>query len=72
MKAREIHDGRTKCPGCQVLGEVVVLSSSVLKMRRYRRRRCGCCGHRWSTFEISLEEFQVWERLKKLVRGERR
>lgn len=32
-----------------------VINSRPRGKTRMRRRQCGCCGHRWSTIEVSVD-----------------
>ena len=49
------------CPACGTVGETVVKDSRQIEKMgmsvRHRRRRCLDCDHRWSTFELSEEDF---------------
>jgi hypothetical protein len=44
------------CPQCSSADNVVVETRSSPGYRR-RRRQCGKCRERWTTYEVSLEVF---------------
>lgn len=56
------------CPECE--------SRSSCEKRRplggssavYRRRECVACGHRWSTYEISEDEWRAWRGVRAALR----
>ena len=50
------------CPKCSARGDVY--DSRERGTRKWRRRRCDFCGHRWTTIEIHMKE---WNRLRRVA-----
>ena len=46
----------TKCPRCGSLN-IMVLESRPREDFYFRRRKCNACGYRFSTAEISMDEY---------------
>jgi len=55
---------RILCPGCGERGKTRILDSRQTDRDgrdiRWRRRACSVCEHRWSTVEMSADEYERW------------
>lgn len=53
-----------RCPACG--GEKVAIKESrFVGSSRWRRRNCIQCDHKWTTYEVSSEDFDIISRSKK-------
>lgn len=71
----EIARARNALPGtCTICGSLAVYiieSRPLPNGGRRRRKRCGRCGHRETTYEISQEEYKALRRGTRLPREEK-
>lgn len=58
---KTIVDG-VQCPKCN--GESCVIDSRDGETSRRRRRKCSECGHRYTTYEVHVEEYDRLQTLK--------
>lgn len=58
-----------RCPNCGSEEQVCIDSRMYKNNWQRRRRECNHCGTRWTTFEISAQEYRdLKERDKKLMK----
>ncbi len=55
------------CPKCGEAYNISVLESRTDGQTRRRRRRCNQCGERYSTYEISSEQYYAISRLRRMA-----
>lgn len=54
-----------KCPICESDTDVIDSRNRTLLQLLYRRRKCRNCNYRFSTFEITEEQYNEYEKIKK-------
>lgn len=54
---RQKADSTSVCPECHGRGSKVLVTRNI-DGRHYRRRRCFECGLRWTTWEVSQDEWR--------------
>lgn len=50
-----------KCPACEST-EQLVMTTRPVGEKIVRLRRCGACGHRWRTIEMTAENLSLLEK----------
>lgn len=56
----------TRCPLCNGFAKIIDSRSAKDSVRR--RRECIDCGYRFTTYEITKEDYLKWRVLKKIAR----
>ena len=54
------------CPKCGD-NDPIVIDSRQKPYGTRRRRECLVCGHRYSTVEVSVERYQLWQESEDLI-----
>jgi transcriptional repressor NrdR len=58
-----------RCPICHADAPQVIRTSKDDEGATRRRRKCGNCGHRFNTFEVSEEQVLKFRRLQEYAAG---
>lgn len=51
------------CPQCAAFDDSAVINTRNHRAGRLRRRRCLKCGHRWSTIEVNVADYNSLHRV---------